>query len=300
MLRWRLIGAAAILAPFLLLLWADYQHNLGHPGIWMLPVGLLVIGLATSDLLGLYSAKGYHPAAWPVYAGNLLIMFFSAMPLWWRNYPSDCPLGKPGWILVGLALAVGLVLVYEMRRYQRPEQALERVSLSLASFSLLGVLFSFIFQLRLVGDNGVGMVAMLSLIVVVKFSDVGAYTAGRLLGRTKLVPRLSPGKTWEGAVGGVALAMLASWVVFAHLGPRLAPEASWEQPLWAVLAYGGLLAIAGVGGDLTISLLKRDAGQKDSGNWIPGLGGALDVIDSLLMAAPVAYLFWIAKLVTPQ
>jgi phosphatidate cytidylyltransferase len=126
--------------------------------------------------------------------------------------------------------------------------------------------------------------------------DTGAYTLGRLMGRHKMAPRLSPGKTWEGAAGAALFAVFGSWAVFNLIGRMLnshrAPLESWR---WIV--FGLVVGIAGLLGDLAESLLKRDAGRKDSSPWMPGFGGMLDLLDSILFAAPVAYLCWATGLV---
>jgi phosphatidate cytidylyltransferase len=139
-----------------------------------------------------------------------------------------------------------------------------------------------------------GVFAFLTVPVIVKSGDTGAYTFGRLFGRHKMTPLLSPGKTWEGAVGGIASACLASWLCFTYLQPAMTsiPATTAAPSLVAVLLYGLALTLAGMHGDLAESLLKRDMNRKDSSTWLPGLGGVLDIIDSMLIASPVAYLFW--------
>jgi phosphatidate cytidylyltransferase len=122
-----------------------------------------------------------------------------------------------------------------------------------------------------------------AVILVVKSSDIGAYFTGHAIGRHKLIPWLSPGKTWEGFVGGVALAA----GVGAALGAWGALPAITLQ---AGVALGLVMGFVGPFGDLLESALKRGAGMKDSGRIIPGMGGLFDVLDSLLMAGPVAWL----------
>jgi phosphatidate cytidylyltransferase len=112
-----------------------------------------------------------------------------------------------------------------------------------------------------------------------------------------MAPYLSPGKTWEGAVGAMLFAVLGSWVVFHFLRRHMIAGEIVELSAWQWIAYGLLVGVTGMVGDLAESLLKRDAGAKNSSAWMPGLGGVLDVLDSILFAAPVAYLCWAAGLV---
>ncbi len=131
-------------------------------------------------------------------------------------------------------------------------------------------------------DASTGLLNLLFLLLLVWASDIGAYMTGRLLGGPKLAPRVSPGKTWSGAVGGL-IAAVGAGVLVAYASHNLA------QPL----RTGGMAALLGIvaqAGDLLESLIKRQFGVKDSGNLIPGHGGLLDRVDALLTAAPVAAL----------
>lgn len=123
-------------------------------------------------------------------------------------------------------------------------------------------------------DGGAWTLFVLILIVA---ADTGAYFAGHRFGRVKLAPRVSPGKTWEGVIGGMLLALLAS----------LAGAAWFEQPPLAFAAVGLAAAAFSVVGDLTESMLKRSAGVKDSGHLLPGHGGMLDRLDSIAAGAPL-------------
>lgn len=123
----------------------------------------------------------------------------------------------------------------------------------------------------------VGRYLLLLVLVIVWAADAGAYFAGRRFGRVKLAPRVSPGKTWEGVIGGVALALLAAVLGALALG----------EPLGAAAPLGLSVAAISVVGDLTVSMFKRNAGLKDSGRLIPGHGGVLDRVDSLTAAAPL-------------
>ena len=120
-------------------------------------------------------------------------------------------------------------------------------------------------------------------IFTVKSSDTGAYTLGRLFGKHKFAPKISPGKTWEGLAGAVLFASVVA-VLFASFCGIM----SWP----AAVVFGVVFAVFGQLADLIESMIKRDAGSKDSSEHVPGFGGILDVIDSLLATAPMAYLFF--------
>jgi phosphatidate cytidylyltransferase len=131
-----------------------------------------------------------------------------------------------------------------------------------------------------------GTFYVLYFIVVTKFSDIGAYCVGSLIGRHKMIPRISPGKTWEGFGGAIVVSTGAS-VAFAHLA---APQLQGMTTTHAVI-LGVMLSVAAVVGDLIESIFKREAGIKDSGKFFPGIGGILDLLDSLLFNAPLMYLY---------
>jgi phosphatidate cytidylyltransferase len=118
---------------------------------------------------------------------------------------------------------------------------------------------------------------VLWLVMLVIAADIGAYFAGRSLGRRKLAPRVSPGKTWEGALGGLLMVVLVAWLGALH----------FALPVPPCLVFGCAVGIFSIVGDLTESMFKRAAGLKDSGTLLPGHGGLLDRIDSVTAAAPL-------------
>jgi phosphatidate cytidylyltransferase len=136
------------------------------------------------------------------------------------------------------------------------------------------------------GTGEDGRFYVLYFILVTKLSDSGAYVVGSLIGRHKLVPRISPGKTWEGFGGAIVVSTAASLLFVHFLGHRMVGM----TPLHAVI-LGIVLGSAAVIGDLIESLFKREAGVKDSGRLFPGIGGILDLLDSLLFNAPIMYLY---------
>ena len=127
---------------------------------------------------------------------------------------------------------------------------------------------------------------LLYFILVTKFSDTGAYAVGSLIGKHKMIPRISPGKTWEGFAGAVAVSTAASLLFWVFGKDKLAGM-TWIH----ALILGIILSSAAVIGDLIESLFKREAGVKDSGRFFPGIGGILDLLDSLLFNAPLMYLY---------
>ena len=163
------------------------------------------------------------------------------------------------------------------------------LAISTTLFGLMYVpwLLNFIQKIYLfpkLGDDGKYYV--LYFILVTKLSDSGAYAVGSLIGKHKMIPRISPGKTWEGFGGAIVVSTGAS-LLFAHLaGPHL-PGMTWVH----AIILGVVLSTAAVLGDLIESLFKREAGVKDSGNFFPGIGGILDLLDSLLFNAPLMYLY---------
>jgi phosphatidate cytidylyltransferase len=127
---------------------------------------------------------------------------------------------------------------------------------------------------------------LLYFVLITKFSDTGAYAVGSLIGKHKMIPRISPGKTWEGFGGAIALSTLASLLFTHFLGHHMAGM-NWIH----AIVLGVILSTSAVVGDLIESLFKREAGVKDSGALFPGIGGILDLLDSLLFNAPIMYLY---------
>jgi phosphatidate cytidylyltransferase len=166
------------------------------------------------------------------------------------------------------------------------------VAISTTLFGLMYVpwLLNFIQKINFFwpGEEGhqQGHYYVLYFILVTKFSDCGAYMVGSLVGKHKMIPRISPGKTWEGFGGAIVVSTAAS-VLFALLaGAHLK-----GMTLWHAAILGVILSTAAVVGDLIESLFKREAGLKDSGHLFPGIGGILDLLDSLLFNAPLMYLY---------
>ena len=169
---------------------------------------------------------------------------------------------------------------------------METLSAELLIVSYIGVLLALTVQLRWQGFATQGYFALGALVVATKIGDVGAYTFGRLIGGAKMCPRLSPGKTWAGGVGHLLTAGLSSAAWLCWIGHQISN--GW--PIWsfaAAMVFGVVVGAAGLFGDLAESLIKRDVGVKDAPVLLPGFGGLLDLMDSLLLAGPVALGMWI-------
>ncbi len=185
------------------------------------------------------------------------------------------------------AILVIFVLGLCVRQFLAKSNAngIETISMTLFGLMYVPWLLNFI-QMINYFPRANGTLYMLYFILVTKFSDVGAYCVGSLIGKHKMIPRISPGKTWEGFAGAVVISTGAS-MLFAHLaGNKLA-----GMNLFHAAVLGVILSIGAVIGDLIESLFKREAGVKDSGKYLPGIGGILDLLDSLLFNAPLMYLY---------
>jgi phosphatidate cytidylyltransferase len=184
-------------------------------------------------------------------------------------------------ILTGLVLAA---FIYEMALFTGSGRSVERMARTVWMVMYLGLLPCFFAQMRWFEPANAGTMALALTIFVPKSCDTGAYFTGRLLGRHKMTPVLSPKKTWEGAAGGLAAAILT-----AVLLDRLGPATLLRQSVILEVGFGLTVGIAGMLGDLAESLIKRDCQSKDASHAVPGFGGVLDVVDAVVFAAPVAY-----------
>lgn len=216
------------------------------------------------------------PAADGRHVGPLsLLALVSAPSLVWTAHAAS-----RDFLLLVLFLNFLASAAWVLFRFSAGTAALERGARQCGGVLFIGLSLSFAVLIR---DGSDGMAWLFLVLAVVFAGDVGAYYAGTRFGRRKLLPAVSPGKTVEGALGGVAANLLVGAV-----GKIIAlPEMYWGGSLLCFALLGG----AGQVGDLYESAFKRAAGVKDSGGLLPGHGGVLDRIDALLFALPVAYLF---------
>ncbi len=187
-----------------------------------------------------------------------------------------------------------LLVVFARQMFERTRDVRPLETMAYTMFGLLYVVWLFNFVTKLVylfphkGDHFTGQYYVLYCVVVTKFSDMGAYVVGSLCGKHLLIPHISPKKTWEGFFGAIGFAVLGSYgtLYFARLHYLNALHAG---------ILGVLLGFAAIIGDLAESIVKRSTDTKDSGTMLPGIGGVLDLIDSLLFTAPL--LFFYSRLV---
>ncbi len=186
-----------------------------------------------------------------------------------------------GWELLFLSLAlVALILLQFSRR--ESTNAVLGISTTMFGIIYIAWFFSFMIKIRLLPH---GMALVGCLLLVTKGADIGAFFIGIKWGRNSLIPRISPKKTIEGTLGGIVFGVLGALASKSFL-----PD--WPVFSWANMFFlGMLLSILGLLGDLSESLIKRDCATKDSSNILPGMGGILDVIDSLLFTAPAFYFY---------
>ncbi len=292
MLRQRLIFGTSIAVGLLLLIGGDAYAGKHAPGsIWVgLPITLLglLFGLLTAgELLSLARARGVRPHAGVACA---FTAGFVAGP--WLAHHAQSP-----WLAGGMMMwaLLGLIAAFVAQGLRKStEQAATHIAATLFITLYAGALPAFLARLRLEGGATAGVALLLLTVLCLKINDTAAYFTGRSLGRHKLIPWLSPGKTWEGFAGGLTAAVVASFALGGYFhAAGIVPLGSgpFGYPL-GLLLFGLLMGLASVAGDLSASMLKRDAGVKDSGRLVPGMGGALDLFDSILLGAPLAWWFW--------
>jgi len=246
-------------------------------GYWLAGLLAVLAALAAAEFCRMYQGKGIAAAPW---VAALLAVAYVWLAV---GLPSA------GYLVWATVLTLGVTAVLIIRAEPQRQPGLAAVLTAFGAF-YAGGLLAFALWLRSIGGTGPGWsgTAVLFLPVAVTWlGDSAAYSVGRAIGRHKLAPVISPKKTWEGAIAGL-VATAAGAALYVELTRQLVP---WSMSLWQVLLFGSLISVAGQVGDLFESRFKRDCGVKDSSNLLPGHGGALDRVDSLLFVFPFAYAF---------
>jgi phosphatidate cytidylyltransferase len=266
----------------------DLARRVGVAAVAIPAVALLAWagGLVFAALVALLAAL----AAWELYtmaARKGIVTLTVAGAVWAAAFPLLAGLSDAPGPVFTIAVPLAFVLFAPGALRLRPESGpLTALATSVFGAAYPGACLAFGVLLREMGrDAGEGLALLFFPLVVTWIGDTAAFFVGKAVGRVPLAPRISPHKTWEGAVAGFAGCILA--------GVAYAPVArAAGVPLGGTLAgaLAALVAVAGQVGDLMESLLKRDCGVKDSSSLLPGHGGVLDRLDSLLFALPVTYL----------
>jgi phosphatidate cytidylyltransferase len=297
----RVIAAGGIVAAFAALAWADWRGLFGAmPAWWLLPVAVVVAVGSVNEIVRLFAAREILLPAWLLRPAVVLVVLSAAAgaEAFAAASAAASPAAAMGWPAVAAVFAIIALFLAEIATYRPRGGAVERLAAGALTILFLGLPLACIVSLRLLcrenlgpeqtGPGHLGMVPLVSLVVVAKAGDIAAYLGGSLFGRHRMAPTLSPGKTWEGAAASLAGSLAAAWIVLEQFGANATggPWGGW-------LVFGPCVGLAAMAGDLAESLLKRECGAKDSGRSLGGLGGFLDLVDSLLFAAPVAWLLWV-------
>jgi phosphatidate cytidylyltransferase len=226
-------------------------------------VGIALAGIIPLVVHAIY--LGFRIAVIPVAAIVFIAIFGMAI---WRRGVDRRPLGAAAVTVAGATYTGGMLsFAYALRYHPYAFADAKLGSWTIASGALL---------------------LMLPMLATWA-SDTGAYAVGRLLGRHKLIPKVSPGKTVEGAIGGLVASVIVAWA-FSEYVLRSAAQLGFKHLPWGVIAFGVVVSAAAQIGDLFESLIKREAGMKDSSRILPGHGGILDRLDSMFFVLPVSYL----------
>ncbi len=259
----RVITSAIAIPVVLAIVWLG--------GWWGFAAACLAVILSVYELHNMMLHEGYHPLIWVSCALSILFLVAAMLP-------------QQRLILLELGLSAAVIITFPLLFFRKKlEGAMVDWSLTLAISVYLGWPLSVFLLLRgfQVGVS-TGFWWLLTVFLGVWGFDTGAFFTGHFLGRHKLAPAISPAKTWEGVAGGLVLSIAAALLFMA-----------WPLgvPWYLAILLGIFIAIAATLGDLTESLIKRQTHVKDSGQFMPGHGGILDRVDSLLFAVIVVYIF---------
>ncbi len=251
-------------------------------GVGLLLLLVIVLPIATKEVATLFAAEHVRPYGSIATIGStsLVLHAFLTQFAAFRTIATS----TLAFIIVGVMLMAALRRAFK----RETSEAIHHMAGTVLATLYLGGLGWFLVALRVKESahfTGTTM-TVLMILLVVKFTDIGAYFGGRAFGKHKLIPWLSPGKTWEGLFFGVLTAGAVGAVCASFI------EVTYTLPWWKGAIFGGVIGAIGQAGDLLESMMKRDAEVKDSGKLVPGFGGILDIIDSPLLAAPFAYLMF--------
>ena len=287
-----------------------FRRSASTLGLWAVVAGIFVsrngwlyLGLVT--LLAVVAVVEYfqmlRKAGAPVHPvlGTGVSLLYGVV-LGWCLLRGEPP--PVAWEGVCMFLVIAGAFTWRLREPVKGREPLVAVALTLLGFVYASVLFQFLARIVFL-DAGNAAVAgrvtdqgaflLLWLLAVTKFTDMGAYLTGSAVGRRKMIPHISPAKTWEGFAGALVFAQLAGCGLFALFPEALGVLGGYGH----VVVLGFLLALLAVVGDLAESVVKRALDAKDSGRFLPGIGGSLDLIDSVCFTAPALFIYlqWVPR-----
>ncbi len=291
MLGWRLLMSAIIVPLLVALFWFD--QFLGTSA-WLLLVFCGLVAVRNSyELTDLMAVRNMRPSFWATACLSLLVVFAAWIP---RGLIAELENATQlfttlGWIGAALIFSFSVLLMMEAIRFEQPGKSMESLGCNMVTVLYAGGLLAVTAQMRWFPNPQIGYFVIASVIICVKSGDTCAYTFGRLWGRRKMAPKLSPGKTWMGLVGAIVGSTAGGWMWLTFAGVLFAAKPV-AAAFWIVLAYSASVGLVGLIGDLCESLIKRDVEKKDSAALMPGFGGLLDLLDSPLFAGPFALAWW--------
>lgn len=265
-------------------------------GLMLLACIVVLIGFGAREFSNMFRAKN-------IYSNTFLIWLSGttgAVLIYIIPSSTDSQTTTAIYATALAAIFVLSLLLYAWR-YQKTTGVIAVAGVTLLAMIYLGILPGFYLAIRRWHSTWI----VLGILLITKSCDIGAFFTGKAIGKHKMIPWLSPGKTWEGLGGGVifsaAVAAILTWIansagLSGHWSTTGHHFLNYNYPLWYGAIAGIVIGLVGQFGDLTASLFKRDAGIKDSGQLIPGMGGLLDLTDSPIIVAPVAY--WLLQIAT--
>jgi phosphatidate cytidylyltransferase len=277
----RIIFGLVLGAASLSLLWLEKSFE--PTALPLASVAFLVVLAAFHEMRLLLKTRGVD-VLW--LSGALGAAALATCPFWWPHlaeYLSIDPQIQGVQLLLLCALVMMAIFLEQMFQ-QAPEMAMLRIAGTVLAVLYLGVGVAMVLMIRL----SYGLPFVVLALGSAKFTDIGAYFTGSLIGKHKLIPKLSPKKTWEGLIGGLVLASLICMATVAFFRWIDPDSFVFKITYLQAAIFGPIVGLAGQFGDLSESLLKRSAHVKDSGAILPEFGGVLDIIDSILFSAPVA------------
>lgn len=264
--------------------WQDLFQGKDHPprGIVLFAVALGLAPLAARELTAIFRTNDIMTRSWLTTLATVvgLVLCYS-IPTRTATSPGTETTTTIALITTGM-IVVFMIALLTFSRQQNVAGVIAAAGAVMFAMVYLGFMLGLLLALR--REHSAWFVV--GVIAITKMCDTGAYFTGRAIGRHRMIPWLSPGKTWEGLAGGVATAVVVG--VGLSFASRLLDPIDHVSP-WVGAVCGVIFAVVGQLGDLTMSLFKRGAGLKDSSTILPGLGGVLDVLDSPLLVAPVAW-----------